>query len=424
MFSKGLRLDQAPPLNLPLRFFITAPLFGVAAGLLLVWRGGELLLTPWAPQTVALVHLITLGFITMVITGALYQLIPVLVGSQVPSVRLARYVHLGLTLGLAAMAGGLLLNSYPIKLLALTLLTPALLVMLAQMGIALARAPTANTTVWSMRLAIVSLALAVALGLLLLWRHGAGGFTINRPALLALHLYLALGGWIAPMITGVGQAVIPMFYLSKSFPPWSNRLVLICQLLVLISGALVAFLASSPLWLLLPVLLALLALVLFSLTVFRMLRGRRRRITDATLRFWQAGLIAAPLSIAALALYPLLPESRWLFLFGALFLLGFCTSIINGMLYKIVAFLVWLHRFSNLAGKVEVPLLRDIISPRQTLWQWRAHVLMLALLLPASVTANGALTRIAGIALVISFGGLFLILLKAARYKIDPTAGD
>ena len=33
----SLSLDQAPPIGVPLRFFITAPLFAVAAALLLLW---------------------------------------------------------------------------------------------------------------------------------------------------------------------------------------------------------------------------------------------------------------------------------------------------------------------------------------------------------------------------------------------------
>ena len=73
MNRKGLRLDQAPPLHLPLRFFLTAPLFGVGAGLLLAWKGAELLLTPWSFPTVGLVQLSTLGFLTTVMLGALDQ---------------------------------------------------------------------------------------------------------------------------------------------------------------------------------------------------------------------------------------------------------------------------------------------------------------------------------------------------------------
>lgn len=37
-----LSFDQAPPLAAPLRFFLTAPLFAILAGLLLLWSGPDL----------------------------------------------------------------------------------------------------------------------------------------------------------------------------------------------------------------------------------------------------------------------------------------------------------------------------------------------------------------------------------------------
>ena len=34
------------------------------------------------------------------------------------------------------------------------------------------------------------------------------------------------------------------------------------------------------------------------------------------------------------------------------------------MLYKIVPFLIWFHRFSSLVGQVRVPLLKDLLPKR------------------------------------------------------------
>ena len=107
-------------------------------------------------------------------------------------------------------------------------------------------------------------------------------------------------------------------------------------------------------------------------------------------------------------------------MFGILFLLGFAAAVITGMLYKIVAFLVWLHRFSRLAGKVNVPLLRDIIPPRQTQWQLWSYLVMLGLMLGAAITPQDGLARLAGLAMTLTFGWIFLILLGAARFHPDP----
>ncbi|MBF0157995.1 MAG: hypothetical protein HQL58_00570, partial [Magnetococcales bacterium] len=61
--TRGLHIDQAPPLHIPFRFFITAPLFMLLAGGAVVAWQGDLLLTPWAPQSVATLHLVVLGWI-------------------------------------------------------------------------------------------------------------------------------------------------------------------------------------------------------------------------------------------------------------------------------------------------------------------------------------------------------------------------
>ena len=54
-----LSFEQSPPISAPLRFFLTAPLFGMLAGALLLWGGPDLLASRWTPGALALTHLIT-----------------------------------------------------------------------------------------------------------------------------------------------------------------------------------------------------------------------------------------------------------------------------------------------------------------------------------------------------------------------------
>ena len=44
-----LSFEQAPPFAAPFRFFLTAPLFPLLAGVLLLVGGGETLVSRWAP---------------------------------------------------------------------------------------------------------------------------------------------------------------------------------------------------------------------------------------------------------------------------------------------------------------------------------------------------------------------------------------
>ena len=63
---KGISLDQAPPEDIPLRFFLTAPVFGILAGLLIVYEGNNIFISNWTQEAIALTHLFTLGWLAMI----------------------------------------------------------------------------------------------------------------------------------------------------------------------------------------------------------------------------------------------------------------------------------------------------------------------------------------------------------------------
>ena len=71
MKTGGLSLDQAPSEDIPLRFFISAPIFGILAGLMVLLKGNLLFSNTWMPEMVALTHLLTLGWMGSVMFGAL-----------------------------------------------------------------------------------------------------------------------------------------------------------------------------------------------------------------------------------------------------------------------------------------------------------------------------------------------------------------
>ena len=72
MFPVGLSFQQAPPFSFPFRFFITAPLFLLAAAMLLIFNDANLMVTRLSPAVLEATHLITLGFTSMVMYGVRY----------------------------------------------------------------------------------------------------------------------------------------------------------------------------------------------------------------------------------------------------------------------------------------------------------------------------------------------------------------
>jgi hypothetical protein len=217
--SAGLSLEQAPPLSIPLRFFLTAPLFGVAAGLLLVWQGEAALLSRWVPATLALTHLVTLGVLALVMCGALLQMLPVVAGSPVPRVVLVgNLTHLLLSLGTLALTLGLLGMPGTWLMLGLALLGGGFLLFIGAVGLALGRVRSPSFTTAGMQAALLALLLTLALGLVLGatlagWRGGPPPQVVTN-----LHLGFGLLGWVLLLLMGVAYQVVPMFQVTPEYP--------------------------------------------------------------------------------------------------------------------------------------------------------------------------------------------------------------
>ena len=136
-----LSLEQTPPMAVPFRFFLTAPLFGIAACLLAGFTGPDILLSRWQPALLAVTHLFTLGYLAMVMCGAMLQLLPVLAGVQVVrNTALSAAVHLLLVAGTIALALAFV-SARPVLFgVAIAALSAAVLLFIAIIGRALRRA--------------------------------------------------------------------------------------------------------------------------------------------------------------------------------------------------------------------------------------------------------------------------------------------
>jgi hypothetical protein len=419
--SAGLSLEQAPPLSVPLRFFLSAPLFGLAAAGLLLWLGPDALASRWSAGALALTHLLVLGVLTMVMCGALLQMMPVLVGVRVARPRLlGTLCHGLLLLGTLSLASGFLGAGREAFRAAVALLGLGLGGFLAAMGLGLARVAQMQDNVRGMRWALLGLALTLGLGLLLGLGHSDLGLPLWRLSLTDLHLAWGLLGWIAALVAVVAGQVVPMFQMTPPYPPLLRRWLApgLFALLGWHSLAAGYGLPLAPL----PVLLLAALWATFALLTLRLLARRRRKVGDASLDFWRLGMLALLLAalIGAAALLAAPAAAATLGLAAALlFLLGFALSVVNGMLYKIVPFLVWLHLQQRLATRIEVrhrivlPNMKSLLPEPRTRRQFHLHLAALVMLLAA--VPLPALLRPAAALWLADFALLGLNLLGAAR---------
>jgi len=260
---QGLSLDQAPPLSVPLRFFLTAPLFAILGGLHLALFGADLLDTVYSGPVIAWVHLWTLGWLAMVMFGAYYQMIPVMIGGQVPLPGLSGWIHGALLVGVVLFFGFFTAPQFfPAWMAGLTLgLGVGAFVL--QIAWALWRVQgESRPTLSAMRLSLVSLAVTWGLGLWLLAGHAGWGPSIHGTAR-DLHLTFALLGWVGMLIIGVSFHLVPMFYITPHFETAQATRILRLMSLALAGSAVVLLLGGGHWALGFPVLFGLAGFVLY-----------------------------------------------------------------------------------------------------------------------------------------------------------------
>lgn len=383
----GLSLDQAPPFAIPLGFYLSAPPFLAAAGILAAWPGWAWTGSRWAPAAIALVHLVALGYLGLAMLGSLAQMLPVVAGTRLPAGRwVSRAGNLALLAGVPLLAYGMGASQPWALLSGGGLAGMGLAVFAVAAGIALLKA-RATDTVRAMGMALASLALVLPLGLALaIWL--AGKAELADPATLAnLHAGFALLGWVLLLVMGVAYQVVPMLQLTPNYPPRLTRWLAGAMFILLLAWAALAWTeASDRLKAVATVGLAGLT-GLFALITLDLQRRRRRKVGDATLDYWRLAmaslLLCVPLGLTCRFAPSLLGEAGEVLL-GLVFLLGFAVGVVNGMLFKILPFLAWFHLNAQVGmGRASRVNMKDFIADTAARRQLRLHLAALGMLLPS-----------------------------------------
>jgi hypothetical protein len=414
--QRSLSLEQSPALGAVLRYFAATPLFAMLAGLLLAWQGESAFHSRWSPATLALTHLFTLGALGMSMAGALIQIRPVVAGSVLPHVRtMAPAVHALLAGGTLALAAAFLAPQPWLFGLALVLLAPALLWLAASVAVGLwQRAPAgAVPMVATLRLALAALLVTAVLGALLgLAFAWPGALPVDLLKVTDLHALWGLSGWGGLLLAGVAFQVLPMFQVTPLYAGWIERWL--GRLVVL---ALVLYSIQSSLG---PALVLSCAYAVFA-TATLLLLARRTRAADAMTNFWRLAMACLLAAILLWAAPRELAGAGQPLAAGVLVITGVLYSSINGMLYKIVPFLLWQHRQAHAAPGERIVQVKLIIPDELAQRQFRLHALAVGLLV-AACWYPGTLARAAGVATSVSALALAWNLLRACRRDLTLPA--
>jgi hypothetical protein len=372
---RALDHGHAPPPAVPLVFLLAAPWFGVAAGLLAAWHGGAVFASRWNPPLLAAVHLVTLGFLTMTMAGALLQMLPAVAGLPLRAAGLASVWSCPLLgAGAALLATAFLTGLGPLFAAAVVLLAGAFALLLACLLPTLWQrgrraAPAVAHIAGGMRGAVVALLGCVGAGLALAsWRAGGPAVPVLR--LVDSHAALGLAGWVAALVMAVSFQVIPMFQATDPFPAAGERRGVALLLLALAGWLAGRWLDAG--WRTAFALAGAAVLTIWAALAAALLLRRARTRSATGTGYWLLAL-ASSVAAAWLFAWPGDASDARAAALGVCFLVGFAMSAVNGMLYRIVPFLLWHHLRERAPVHERVTKMTELAGPQRLRAQCRWH---------------------------------------------------
>ncbi|OQX97991.1 MAG: hypothetical protein B6I20_11665, partial [Bacteroidetes bacterium 4572_117] len=365
---QGLSTQRAPHPSVVIPHFAFSALSFLLLGFFILLSGNELTGHYFNGKLLSITHIATLGWITMTIFGALYQLIPVVMEVALFSEKLAKINFTVFAIGIVLLAytfwisefGMILLIAASILLIAISLFSVNVLL------------TAKSTEKWNIESSLIVSAVfwlftTALLGFLLSLNFIQPFLPDAHTIYLKAHAHTGMVGWFLLLIIGVGASLIPMFFLSHAL----NRKRLHWAFYLVNAGMLIFFIDMVFVhkgYFIIPTVLISAGILAFMLYVYQSYKKRARKNLDIPLKHTVVSilLLFAPIILAFLiSLQSGLDSSFMLranILYGLSIFIGFITSLILGQAYKTLPFIIWLQRYQKLVGKAKTPLPKDLYS--------------------------------------------------------------
>lgn len=383
-----------------------------------------------SPDTLVLVHMVAIGWLSMAMCGALLQFAPVLVSRPLFAESWTLPALVLLSAGLIALLSGFLaLGGHLPPWLWLLPLGACLLIagfglIGANIVLTIGSTGSLGASARFVLVGVASLGATVALGATFVSRlAGYGGPAID-PLLefgVPLHAIAGLGGWLTLTAMGVSYRLLAMFMLSPDVDERRSRVTLFAggaTLCVAIVGGLIAIGVGRGLEavMLSAALLGVATIALYGRDVSELYRQRKRRQLELNTQmaaYGFASLLAA--AVLGIALVATGSFGRHAGAFAFLIAFGWLSGLVLAKLYKIVAFLTWLETYGPVMGRAPTPRVQElVVEARATKWfagyfaaVWVAAALLLA--------GEGTLFRGAALVMMVATGGIIQEFIRTRR---------
>ena len=403
--STNMGLQKTTSYKVVLPFYVFAALSFLLACVLLLINTGVAHQHYFQPQTLAITHLMALGWGTMMILGASHQLLPALINGELNSNLLAY-----LSFGFAAVGIPFLVTGFYIFNTGWVLQTGAVLVNLGVVcyltNVIASIYESKKQSVYAYFILTASLWLFATtfFGLILIFNFNSPWLPNNSVDYLSLHAHMGLAGWFLLLVMGVASRLIPMFLISK----YTNTKML-WWIFALINTALIEFILLKTLnataFYYMPFLLVLIALILFGKFCHNAYKVRIRKHVDEQMKvsLLSVALMFLPL-VSLLAVIFFLSagiKNNIVLLYGFCIFFGWITAVIFGMTFKTLPFIVW-NKVYHTRGTGKTPTPKELFSEKLFNTMAVLYLVGFVLFIFGIISLNNLLLKSGAVALLAS----------------------
>ena len=403
---------KPPARTVPLLYLGTAHVSLATACLLTAWWPQAVAGFFYHPWIVAIVHLVTLGWITFSILGAIYIVGPLALRTEMRTGRADYVAYAFAVVGLIGMIGHFWIEEYGGMAWSAGTVASGVAFVTLRIARAVGRARIQRAVKLHLVLACVNFWIAASMGLLIAIdkvAHVLPGYVLSN---VFAHAHLAAIGWATMMVVGVGYRLLPMIFPSK-MPEGRTIYASAILLETGVLGLFTALLTGSR-WAIVFGLAIAAGLAAFGMHVVWMLRRPAprprgaRRPDFAVLHAAGAGTSLAAAVAIGLTLLVAPPSVRMLHAaaaYGVLGLVGFLAQMVVAMEARLLPMATWFWMYAD-SGYQEPPpsphVMRDRVLQAIVFGAWCVGVPSLAAgmyLESATWVALGGWTLFAGVAI-------------------------
>jgi len=378
----NLQSQNSPSKNIIVPHFVFGSINWTITILFLLLNSDLLLGHHFNHKLIAITHLITLGWISTVIFGAIYQLIPVIFQTTLYSENLAKASFVSLQIGTWVFFFSFWYSntSIPLVISAIILAISLLIfginilktILLSNLK-AIERIFIFSSIIWLIFTGIIGTILAINLSFPFL--------SISHLELLKVHAHFGIIGWFSQLIIGVSIVLFPMFLLSHNQSKSPLKITLLFSNFGLIIGFCSIVLFSNYLLItaFISGVIALLPYLHFIL--FTYLKRIKKKVDLGMKKSLFSFIwISIALIVSSQVFLHFSEINQWqINLYITLFLLGFISTLIMGQTFKTLPFIIWLSNYKSSPSHSNKILPKDLYSHTILTWQYFSYSIGLIL---------------------------------------------